>query len=117
MQIWFIFSLVFALIVAAFAALNSDVVTINFLMVEYQLSQSAVIILSAVIGACVAAFLGVFSRIKSGLKIRELTVSLKNAEKENEKLTGSVRDHVEKDNIVEAVSNVETANDRSIERK
>lgn len=80
MQIWFICSLVFALIVALFAVLNSDVVTINLLWTKYELSQSIVILLSAVFGAIVASFIGVFSKIKSSLKIRELKHTIKQLE-------------------------------------
>ncbi|MGE5629343.1 MAG: lipopolysaccharide assembly protein LapA domain-containing protein [Solirubrobacterales bacterium] len=79
MQIWFIISLVFSLIIALFAALNSDVVTIRLIFAKYQLSQSLVIILSAAIGAIIAIFLGLFSKIKTKLKIRELNNEIKAA--------------------------------------
>jgi len=39
MQVWFIFSLIFSLIVAAFVVLNSEVVTIKFFWVNYELSH------------------------------------------------------------------------------
>ncbi|TCO72707.1 LapA family protein [Marinisporobacter balticus] len=80
MQIWFIFSLVFALIVALFAVLNSDVVTINLLFSKYQLSQSVVILISATFGALIASFISVFSKIKGSLKTRELKNSIKQLE-------------------------------------
>lgn len=72
MPIWFIFSLFFSLVVAVFAVLNSEVVTINLFWVNYQLSQSLVILISAVLGATIAVFLGIFSKVRSSLKIREL---------------------------------------------
>jgi len=93
MQVWFIFSLIFSLIVAAFAVLNSEVVTIKFFGMNYALAQSAVILASAVFGAAIAMFLGLFSRIKSSLKNRELTNKLKNAEKQIELLEESVKNH------------------------
>lgn len=77
MQIWFVVSLIFSLIIAVFAALNSNVVTISLLFAKYELSQSLVIILSAVIGAVIAIFLGLFNKIKTSLKIRELNNELK----------------------------------------
>ena len=80
MQFWFIFSLLFSLIIAAFAVLNSDTVTIKFFGINYQFAQSAVILVSAVFGAAIAVFLGLFGRIKLGLKIRELHKQLKEAE-------------------------------------
>lgn len=81
MQIWFIFSLVFALIVALFAVLNSDVVTINLLFSKYQLSQSVIILISATFGALIASFISAFSKIKGSLKTRELKNTIKQLEK------------------------------------
>lgn len=91
MQIWFIVSLVFSLIIAVFAALNSDVVTIRLIFAKYQLSQSLVIILSAVIGAVIAIFLGLFNKIKTKLKIRELNNELKAANLKIEELKGQLK--------------------------
>ena len=91
MQVWFIFSLAFSLVVAVFAVLNSNVVTINLFWVNYQLSQSIVIIASAALGATIAFFLSLFSKIKSGLKIRELSGDLKDAEKKIQLLQSSVK--------------------------
>jgi putative membrane protein len=101
MQIWFIFSLLFSLIVATFAVLNSDLVTIKLFWVDYELSQSIVIIFSAVLGATIVFFLGLFSKIKSSLKIRELTSDIKDAEKKIALLTSSVKGYEEKSNIPE----------------
>ncbi|MHC1721286.1 MAG: LapA family protein [Clostridiaceae bacterium] len=80
MQIWFVFSLVFALIIAAFAALNSDVVTIRLIFAKYELSQSIVIIISAVIGAVVAILLSLFGKIKSAMRTRELNAAIRVSE-------------------------------------
>ncbi len=85
MQVWFVFSLIFSIIVVAFAALNSEVVTIKFFWVNYDLSQSVVILLSAACGAAIAIFLGLFSKIKSSLRIRALTSNLEDAETKNRK--------------------------------
>lgn len=80
MQVWFVFSLIFALIIAAFAALNSDVVTIRLIFAKYELSQSIVIIMSAVIGAVVAILFGLFGKIKSAMKTRELNAAIRVSE-------------------------------------
>lgn len=85
MQIWFVISLIFSIIVVVFAALNSEVVTIKLFWVNYELSQSVVILISAAFGAAIAIFLGLFSQIKSNLKIRALTSNLENAETKNRK--------------------------------
>ena len=104
MQIWFVFSLIFSLIVATFAVMNSDVVTVKFFWGNYALPQSAVILLSAVLGAAIATFLSVFSKIRSGLKIRELSNSLKKSERENERLAHTVETHEQKTIINESVT-------------
>jgi len=80
MQIWFVISLIFALVIAAFAALNSDVVTIRLIFAKYELSQSIVIIISAVVGAVVAILFGFFGRIKSAMKTRELNAAIRVSE-------------------------------------
>jgi len=80
MRIWFIFSLFFSVLVAIFAVLNSNVVLIKLYWVDYQLSQSLVILFSAVLGALIATFSGLFSKIRSTLKIRELNLMVKSLE-------------------------------------
>lgn len=86
MQILFIFSLIFAILVSIFAVMNSDPVTIKLLWKQFQFSQAIVILGSAVFGAVIVALLGVFSKVKSSLKIRELHNKIKNLEKEIEEL-------------------------------
>lgn len=93
MQFWFIVSLLFSLIVATFAVINSDMVNINFLGFNYQLTQSAVILISAVSGAVIAMFLGLYGRIKLGLKIRGLHKELKDAETQIRELEETIKNH------------------------
>ncbi len=81
MQILFVFSLLFAILVAVFAVMNSDPVTIKLLWKQYQSSQAIVILGSAAVGAIIVAFLGIFSKVKSSLKIRELQNKIKKLEK------------------------------------
>lgn len=80
MRIWFIFSLLFSVLVAIFAVLNSNVVLIKLYWIDYQLSQSLVILFSAVLGGLITSFLGIFSKIRSTLKIRELNSVIKSLE-------------------------------------
>lgn len=80
MRIWFIFSLFFSILVAVFAVLNSEVVPIKLYWVDYHLSQSLVILLSAVLGALITTFSSIFSKIKSRLKIRELNILIRTLE-------------------------------------
>ena len=76
MQIWFVFSLIFAAIVTLFAVLNADVVTIKLFWTNFELSQSLVILMSAALGSVITIFLGIFSRIKSKIKIMDLNSQL-----------------------------------------
>lgn len=107
MQLWFILSLVFAVLIAFFAVLNSAVVTIQLGFWKMDLSQSVVILGSAAIGAIVTTFFGIFNRLKSSLKTRELKNQVKELEekveklqKENENLLGIQPDQTPKDERV-----------------
>jgi len=93
MQIWFIVSLLFSVIVAVFAVLNSSVVSINLVFQSFEMSQSIVILGSAAFGAVIVLFLGIFSKVKTSLKIRELSNALKAAEKKSELLGNSIKDY------------------------
>ncbi|KXG76996.1 LapA family protein [Thermotalea metallivorans] len=83
MQIWFIISLLFAILVALFAVMNSDPVIIKWFWGKYEFSQAIVILGSAALGAIIVAFLGIFRQITHALKIRELEGHIKKLEKEN----------------------------------
>ena len=100
MRIWFIFSLLFSVLVAIFAVLNSNVVLIKLYWVDYQLSQSLVIILSAFLGALTATFLGIFGKIKSTFKIRELSLMVKSLEQKISELNDQTVPKFSDPNIV-----------------
>lgn len=86
MQLGFVLSLVFAVIIAVFAVLNSDVVTIQLLFKKVELSQSVIILGSAALGAIIAVLFGIFKRFKTSLKIRELKGQIKELENNLEKI-------------------------------
>ncbi len=86
MQVLFIFSLIFAILVSIFAVMNSDPVTIKILWKQYEFSQAIVILGSAAFGAIIVAFLGIVNRVKTRLKVRELQNKIKGLEKELEEL-------------------------------
>lgn len=92
MQVWFISSLIFAILVATFAVSNSEIVTIRFMWKQVQLSQSIVILGSAALGAMIVALIGAFSKVKSSFKIRELKKQVKDLEIRIEELQ---TDHLE----------------------
>lgn len=103
MQILFIISLVFAILVSVFAVMNSNPVTIKLLWKQFEFSQAIVILGSAAFGAIIVAFLGIFSKVKSSLKIRELQNKIKGLEKKIEGLKS--------DEIVEEIHNNDSIND------
>ena len=96
MQILFVFSLLLSAIVTFFAILNPDVVTIKLFWVNFELSQSMVILTSTAIGAIITIFLGLFSKIKTSLKIRELNSELGIAKQKIELLSNSLKDYGQK---------------------
>ncbi len=83
MQIGFIVSLVFAIIVALFAVMNSEPVFIRLFWGKYEFSQAIVILGSAALGAVTVVLLGVFGSIRKKLKIHELNNHIKVLEQEN----------------------------------
>lgn len=91
MQFGFIFSLLFAIFVALFAVMNSDVVTIQFLWKEFELSQSVVILISATFGALVTFFISLFSKVKYGMRSRENKTKISGLEKNKRDLEETLK--------------------------
>ena len=71
MQIRFIASLIFAILVAIFAIQNSEIVTIDFLFAAFPVSQALVILISAALGAIIALLFGAVKHFKAQHKIKE----------------------------------------------
>jgi uncharacterized integral membrane protein len=82
MQATFIISLIFSILVAIFALLNGDVVSINLVFEKFQMSQALVILIAAALGAVAVYFMSFVRRVKSALKIKELEKKLKVSETE-----------------------------------
>lgn len=80
MQFTYIIALLFALIVAAFALLNAQPVTVDFAFNEFQISLALVILISAAAGAIILGFLGLFHRVKENLKLREMGARVRRLE-------------------------------------
>jgi gas vesicle protein len=58
---------------------------------RYELSQSIVIILSAVVGAVITIFFGLFGKLKSLKKVRELNSEIKYYKSKNEELNDTLK--------------------------
>ncbi len=83
----FVVSLVVALIVAVFALLNSEPVTINLLFKKAVISQALVILISVIVGALVVALLGSISRFKLSAALKDEKQKVEELEKELEKFS------------------------------
>lgn len=82
MQLKYILALLFALVVAIFALLNAQPVTVEFIFDEFQISLALVILVSAFAGAVILGFLGVFRQVKESLKSREMNARIKKLEEQ-----------------------------------
>ena len=72
MEKGFIFSLIFAGLVGAFALSNSDKVAIDLIITQIEMSQAIVIFVSAFLGAIIVALLGLVKDLKSKKEIKRL---------------------------------------------
>ncbi|OPL07959.1 MAG: hypothetical protein AVO33_02460 [delta proteobacterium ML8_F1] len=80
MQVTFILSMIFAIVITIFALANSGTVTISFVFKSFELSQAVVILVSAVTGAVVVFLLNLVSKAKSSMKIKALNRQVKELE-------------------------------------
>jgi uncharacterized integral membrane protein len=82
----FIFSLIFAAIVAVFALSNADKVLIDFLFIKVEISQAIVIFTSAILGAVTVSVLGGLKSFKIKKEIKELNKKIDVIEEERKNL-------------------------------
>lgn len=92
MQLGFIFSLIFAIIITIFALQNSDPVKINFLFANIEISQALVIFISAVCGAIIVAILGFYKNLKVKINFKKANKEIKGLETENSNLKSKIND-------------------------
>ncbi|WP_425446023.1 LapA family protein [Dethiothermospora halolimnae] len=71
MQVGFVLSLIFAIIIAVFAIKNGNEVNIDFIVTTKQVSQAIVILVSTALGAIIVTILGLVRQVKLTMKIRE----------------------------------------------
>lgn len=121
MQVKYIIALLFALVIATFALLNAQPVTVDFAFNEFQISLALVILVSAFAGAIILGFLGLFRQVKEGFKNRETGARLKRSEerlKEAEEklaITGAELD-VAKANLAERDDRIKGLAERVAEK-
>ena len=108
MQIGFIVSLIFAIIITVFALKNGNDVSVDFILTKREVSQAIVIFVSAALGAIIVTLLGLVRQIKMSLKIREM--SKKISALENDKKTLE-----EENKILENKASFEMKNEQSVD--
>ncbi len=106
MQVGFIISLVFAILVAVFALRNGNNVNIDFLFAKIEVSQAIVIFVSAALGAVIVTILGLVRHLKLSMKIKEQSKLISSLENEKQILENKIEEIKEK----EISSNIQTLN-------
>lgn len=86
MQKGFIFSLLFAILVAIFALKNANKVLIDFIFGKVSISQALVILISAILGAVIVAIIGSVRNFKLKKKVKELNKKIESIEVEKNEL-------------------------------
>ncbi len=86
MQLTYILALLFSVIVAMFAIINAQPVTVDFMFEEFEISLALIILISAFAGAAILGFLGIFRQIKSGFQLRDAKGKARKLESRMEEL-------------------------------
>ena len=102
MQFTVILTLIFAIIIAIFAGLNSAVVTLNLLVTQFEISLAIVILISAVLGAIIMYLVNIFKSLKKSKKIKNLK---KEKSSLNDKINNLHDQIVKKDEKINEIQN------------
>jgi|GEM_PF-747200 len=102
MQFYLVSALVFSLLVAVFAIQNTEEVVVKFLTWQFSISLVLVLLGSAVAGALVLYFLGLFKQVGAWMKIRqlnsrktELETQLKKLEKKTSEMEEQIKQYIQ----------------------
>ncbi|HSH36635.1 LapA family protein [Schnuerera sp.] len=113
MEKGFVFSLIFAAIVAVFALKNGDKVLIDFIFTKVEVSQAIVIFASAILGAVTVSILGTMKNIKFKKEIKELNKKLNLMVVEKDELNILLE---EKENEIQSLKEEPAANNTYLEQ-
>lgn len=114
MQLTVILSMIFAIIVAIFAGLNSNVVQVNLLFIKPEMSLAIIILISAISGAAIMYLLNIFKTFKKSKEIKNLTKIIDKKDIEIKKLNNEIK---EKDIKIEEIKKIETTKTEKLEGK
>lgn len=94
MEKGFIIALIFAVIIAVFALNNGDIVRIDFLVTELEMSQAIVILGSSILGAVVVAVLSGVKNLKLKRENKEMALRLEQVGEEKTNLEILLQDRI-----------------------
>jgi uncharacterized integral membrane protein len=86
MQIGLIIGLVFGLVIAFFAVLNTELVTLNYYFGQFNISVALLVLSAAVMGALAVGLLGLVKQVRTGFALWDYRNKLKRLQKEVEGL-------------------------------
>lgn len=92
LELKFIVSLIFAVIVSIFAIQNAGSIEVRFFFANFRISQAVVILGSTIIGAIIVLLLGLVKHIKHNKIIRQMSKELEALTLENETLKIKLED-------------------------
>ena len=73
LELKFVLSLIFSVLVAIFAIQNAGNVEVKFFFWRFMVSQAVVILISAIVGAIIVLLLGLIKQIRQNMKIKQLS--------------------------------------------
>lgn len=123
LEIKFVLSLIFAILVAIFAIQNAVAVEINFLFARFTISQALIILISAIVGAIVVLLISLMNQISQRKKNRELKKEVHRLNEEIEAMQNPKDDlnqdsqllnkhvHLEKDNYESGENSLKNESD------
>ena len=123
LEIKFVLSLIFAILVAIFAIQNAVAVEINFLFARFTISQALIILISAIVGAIVVLLISLMNQISQRKKNKELKKEVHRLNEEIEAMQNPKDDlnqdsqllnkhvHLEKDNYESGENSLKNESD------
>ncbi|MBF4693744.1 LapA family protein [Fusibacter ferrireducens] len=111
MQLNVVLTLIFAIVIAAFALFNASVVTVSFFFAKVELSLAIVIIASALIGALIIWFFDAFKKLRTNKQMKELNKKNTEFEKKLIQKEAYIKELEEKVSLKEALINELKANE------
>ena len=107
MQLTVIISLLFAVVIAIFAGLNSKVVEVNLLFIKPEMSQAIVILISAIFGAALMYLLNFIKTLKKSGEMRILKKDNAKLEQEKNDLNNRIKEKEDEINKIKLNDNLE----------